>query len=117
MKKCGTFYKGAVRKVTLLNTWISLKASECSGLYKIKTAGFTISEEVVMLAGLGEEYKSLIMSLEIKDGLTLDYVKHILLNSVEYDENRSEVSKKFNKKSKKRGKCYEDRIIKTNSPN
>lgn len=121
--------KGAVRKVTLLKSWISLKAIECNGIHdyvnksvtlqrKIKTAGFEIDEEVaacIMLAGLGDEYKSLVMSMEVKDELTSDYVKNILLQSIDFDENKTESAMSVkksknqnkNKNKKKQVKCYE----------
>lgn len=117
--------KGAVRKVTLLKNWISLRASECSGIHdyvnksvtlhgKIKTAGFKIDDEVaacILLCGLGDDYKALIMSLEVKEQLSLDYVKNVLLQSIDFDDDIKESAmqvKKFNKGNKKKAvKCYE----------
>lgn len=125
--------KGAVRKVTLLKQWITLQLDDCSSMHdyvnkslnlraKIKTAGFDIGDEIsgcIMLCGLNDDFKPLIMSLETKsDTLKVDFVKNILLQEVEYDncnENALSVKHKKNKngkfknsnKNKKNIKCYE----------
>lgn len=118
--------KGAARKVTLLKQWISLKSSDCSSIYeyvnksvalraKVKTAGFEIQEEIagsILLCGLSDDYKPLIMSMEVRENLTLDYVKNTLLQSVDFDggEGVTVLSvKKQNKKKfiKKPVKCYD----------
>lgn len=116
---------GALRRVWLLETWMSLKFSECSSMHdyvnkkvqlhsKVRTAGFKIDDDVagsVLLCGLGEEYKPLIMSIAA-DKLTMDYVKNLLLQSIDYNEGESAMyvkgNKKHNKKSKskKTVKCY-----------
>lgn len=120
--------KGAARKVTLLKQWISLKSNDCSSIYeyvnksvslraKVKTAGFEIAEEIagsILLCGLSDDYKPLIMSMEVKEDLTLDYVKNTLLQSVDFDGGDSATAlsaqkqnkKKFNK-NKKKVKCYD----------
>lgn len=113
--------KGAARKATLLKQWISLKSNDCSSIYeyvnksvslraKVKTAGFEIAEEIagsILLCGLSE--KPLIMSMEVKEDLTLDHVKNTLLQSVDSDGGESATAlsaqkqnkKKFNKNKKK----------------
>lgn len=114
--------KGAVRKVALLKQWISLKACECSSMQeyvnksvslrqKIKTAGFDISEEIagsILLCGLGNEYNSLIMGLEGKGNITMDSVKNVLLQNIDFEESESAMSVKKTKfKKKKPVKCYD----------
>lgn len=121
--------KGAIRKVSLLKQWISLKSSDCASMHeyvnknvtvkaKIENAGFNISDEIagcILLSGLSEEYNPLIMSMEAKEQITLDSVKNMLLQSIDMNnssENAMSV-KKFDKKKKgKKGvkkpvKCYE----------
>lgn len=115
--------KGAVRKVALLKQWTTLSSSGCASLHeyvnksvalrtKVKTAGFDISEEIagcILLGGLSDEYKPLIMSIEAgKDTLSLDFVKNILLQSVDYEIGESALiaKNKYKKKSKKPVKCY-----------
>lgn len=119
--------KGAARKVTLLKQWISLKSAECVSMSeyvnksvalraKIRTAGFDISEEIagsILLCGLSDDYKPLIMSMETKDALTLDYVRTVLLQNIDFETNtESAMSANHNKKPKKKGKgkpvkCYD----------
>lgn len=121
--------KGAVRKVSLLKQWISLKSEECTSIHdyvnknvtiraKVKNAGFDISEEIagcILLCGLSEEYNPLVMSMEAKADITLDSVKNLLLQSIDINrqsENAMAV-KKFGKNAKNNGKknknvkCYE----------
>lgn len=121
--------KGAVRKVSLLKQWITLKSDECASMHdyvnknvsmraKIKNAGFDISEEIagcILLCGLSEEYNPLVLSMEAKEKITLDSVKNLLLQTI--DTNRSENAmavKNFGKNAKKKKdkgkkpvKCYE----------
>lgn len=122
--------KVIVRKVTLLKQWISLKlvdcesmqsyVTQCLSLYsKIKSAGFKIDEQIagaIMLCELSEEFKPMVMSIETKgDELTVDYVKNILLQEIDFDKNEHPValavkgksSQKYSKKSKKTVKCFE----------
>lgn len=120
--------KGAIRKVSLLKQWISLKSNQCTSMHeyvnkniairaKVKNAGFDISDEIagcILLCGLSEEYNPLVMSMEAKEEITLDKVKNLLLQSIEMnDSNESAMSvKKFNKnikssKNKKAIKCYD----------
>lgn len=118
--------KGAARKVTLLKQWISLKSSECNSMHeyvnksvalraKVKAAGFTIAEDIagsILLCGLSDDYKSLIMSMEVKDSLTLDYVKNVLLQNIDFDNNSENAMSANNKNKKKFGrkknpKCYD----------
>lgn len=61
-----------------------------------------------MLCGLSDDYKSLIMTLEGKGGITLDVVKNVLLQNIDYEggsESALSVQKKQFKK-KKSPKCY-----------
>lgn len=109
--------KGAVRKVSLLKQWISLKSDDCASVHeyvnknvsirsKVKNAGFDISEEIagcILLCGLSEEYTPLVMSMEAKQEITMDSVKNLLLQTIDSNRpNESAMSvKKFYKKSKK----------------
>lgn len=121
--------KGAIRKVSLLKQWISLKSDDCSSVHdyvnknvavraKVKNAGFNISDEIagcILLCGLSEKYDPLIMSMEAKDTITLDSVKNMLLQTVDINsssENAMSVKKiakksKKGKKERKPVKCYE----------
>lgn len=117
---------GAVRKVTLLKQWITLKLSDFGSMQeyvnqclvlrsRVKGAGFDIAENVagsIMLCGLPDEFKSLVMGVESKsDEITVDYVKNILLQEVDYnnhDESAMAVkNKRFGKKNKRQVKCYD----------
>lgn len=90
---------GVVRKVSLLKQWISLKYSECESMQdyvnqclilrsKVKSAGFKIEEDVagsIILCGLPEEFKPLVMSIETKSSdLTVDFVKNTLLQETNF---------------------------------
>lgn len=117
--------KGIVRKVTLLKQWISLRFSECSSMQeyvnqclslrsKVNNAGFNIDEDIaasIMLCGLSDEFKPLVMSMETKT-LTVDYVTNYLLQEIEFSNNTTEkalvAQKKFKKdqKQKRHVKCY-----------
>lgn len=105
---------GAARKVMLLKQWMSLRSNECSSIAEyvnksvalraeVKSAGFEIDDNVagsIVLCGLSDEYKPLIMSMEVKDSLTLDYVKTTLLQSVDFDGNEATaLSAQKNKKN------------------
>lgn len=117
--------KGVVRKVSLLKQWISLKLSDCASMQdyvnqclvlrsKVKSAGFKIDEEIagsIMLCGLPDEFRPMVMSIEAKSGeITVDFVKNVLLQEVEFGESRASalaVKKKFIGKKKKVVKCFE----------
>lgn len=101
--------KGAIRKVSLLKQWISLKSNQCTSMHeyvnkniairaKVRNAGFNISDEIagcILLCGLSEEYNPLVMSMEAKEEITLDKVKNLLLQSIEMnDSNESAMSVK-----------------------
>lgn len=116
---------GAVRKVTLLKQWITLKLSDFESMQeyvnqclvlrsRVKSAGFDIAENVagsIMLCGLPDSFKSLVMGIESKsDEITVDYVKNVLLQEVDFN-NEGETAmavknKKFGKKNKN-VKCYD----------
>lgn len=121
--------KGAIRKVSLLKQWISLKSGDCGSMHeyvnknvsiraKVKNAGFDISDEIagcILLCGLSEEYNPLVLSMEAKETITLDYVKNMLLQSIDVNQSSENAMsvKKFSKKPKKNNnekrqvKCYE----------
>lgn len=106
--------KGVIRKVSLLKQWISLKLDDCLSMQdyinkclaiksKLTAAGFKIDEEIaasIMLCGLPEAFKPMVMSIETKAEITVDYVKNILLQEVEFekDETALVVKRSFNKK-------------------
>lgn len=95
-----------------VNKSVSLRA-------KVRTAGFDIDEDIagsILLCGLSEEYKPLIMSMEAKDKLTLDYVKNLLLQSIGCEgasenalsaQNRKKFNRKVSNKNRKPVKCYD----------
>lgn len=118
--------KGVTRKVALLKQWVSLQLSECEtmqnyverslSLYsKVKTAGFDINETVagsMMLCGLTDQFRPMVMSMESAErDLTVDFVKNVLLQEVDYercDEKALAVGYKKGKDKKKKSiKCYE----------
>lgn len=116
---------GVLQKVFLLEQFILLKLSDCDSmndyvnkkvqLYSKVKRSFKLENDVagaILLCGLGETYKPLIMS--IRDDLSPDYVKNLLLQTTDFDgdsENAMSVrkNKKFNKKpkDKKAVKCYD----------
>lgn len=116
---------GAVRKVTLLKQWITLRLSDFGSMQeyvnqclvlrsRVKSAGFEIAENVagsIMLCGLPDEFKSLVMGIESKsEEITVDYVKNILLQEVDFNRDGETAmavkNKKFGKKNKN-VKCYD----------
>lgn len=118
--------KGVVRKVTLLKQWISLKLSDCESMHdyvnkclalrsKIRAASLEVNEQIagaIMLCGLSDEFKPMIMSIESKGSeITVDYVKNILMQEIDYeisnDEKLLAVRKGKKDKKKKPVKCYE----------
>lgn len=116
---------GVLQKVFTLEQFVMLKLSDCDSLqdyvnkkvqlYSKTKKGFNIDDEVaggILLCGLGETYKPLIMS--VRDKLSPDYVKNLLLQSVDFEKDSENAmsaqnKKKFNKKmkSKKDVKCYD----------
>lgn len=118
--------KGTSRKVSMLKQWITLKLVDCDSMQdyvnksitlrgRVKNAGFEINEDIagsILLCGLSEDYKPMIMSMEVKEKLTLDYVKNTLLQSVDSTENGESAMWIKNKKKaggnkKKPVKCYD----------
>ncbi|XP_055307486.1 uncharacterized protein LOC129571695 [Sitodiplosis mosellana] len=116
---------GVLRKVFVLEQFVMLKLSDCEsitdyvnkkiGLYAKVKKGFKLDDEVsgeILLCGLGEAYRPLVMS--VRDKLSPDSVKTLLLQSVDFEsasENalNAQNKKKFNNKgkSKKPVKCYD----------
>lgn len=109
---------GTCRKVHLLQQWINTKLNDCNGMEeyvnkmtatwaRLKSLGFKIDEEVgasIVLAGLPNEYKTMILGLEqVKENLTIDFVKNLLLQGSIADDDTSSSAfltkgkKKFNK--------------------
>lgn len=114
---------GTCRKVLLLQQWINTKLNECSNMEeyvnkmttswaRLKTMGFKIDEEVgasVLLAGLPNEYKPMILGLEQStDGLTMDFTKNLLLQGSITEDNGSSSGAFFTKHNKgfKKVKCF-----------
>lgn len=116
--------KGIVRKVTLLKQWIGLKLDDCKSMQEyvskclvlksqVKSAGFAIDDEVsasIMLCGLNDQYKPMVLSVETKgDKLTVDYVKNLLLQEIDGESTgESALMAKRKEKFKKKFvvKCY-----------
>ena len=118
---------GAVRKVTLLKQWITLKLSDFESMQdyvneclilrsRVKSAGFEIDEKVagsIMLCGLPDSFKSLVMGVEAKsDDITVDYVKNILLQEIDFRGGGETAMAVKNRKSGKNKphksvKCYD----------
>lgn len=88
---------GTCRKVATLQQFVTLKFEDCSSmeeyvnkmnlLYsKVQIAGFNIDENVagsLMLAGLPDEYKPMILGIENSaKTITVDFVKTLLLQDV-----------------------------------
>ncbi|GAB0095500.1 uncharacterized protein DMENIID0001_108920 [Sergentomyia squamirostris] len=118
---------GTCRKVATLQQFVSLKFEDCSSmeeyvnkmilLYsKVQAAGFNIDENVagsLMLAGLPDEYKPMILGIENSaKTITVDFVKTLLLQDVIVGrKNGAEdvlAAKTSRKKPQKSGKfgCY-----------
>lgn len=116
---------GVLRRVFTLEQFVMLKLSDCDSitdyvnkkvaLYAKTRKGFNLDDELsggILLCGLGETYKPLIMS--VRDKLSPDMVKNLLLQSVDFENESGNAmsvqnKKKFNKKgkSKKPVKCYD----------
>lgn len=118
--------KGVVRKVTLLKQLVSLKLNECESMQayvekclslhsKVKAAGFDIDDQIagsMMLCGLSDDFKPMIMSIESSEkDISIDYVKNILLQEVDFEKSEEKAlitKQKKNKNFKKKAiKCYE----------
>ncbi|XP_059226994.1 uncharacterized protein LOC131998560 [Stomoxys calcitrans] len=99
---------GLTRKVELLKQLVQLKLGDFSSMQeyvnamiltsiKVNNAGLNINDEVtasLMLAGLPEEFQSLVMAVEnSKTQLTVDSVKNLLLQDAKFD---NEVYKEIN---------------------
>ena len=124
--------KRVIRKVTLLKQWISLKLNDCSSMQeyvtkclslrsKVKAAGFNIDEEIagsILLCGLPDEFKPMIMSVETNGkNISVDFVKHILLQEVDFEKSSTEKvltvsTKKRNTESYRKYKNKEKRSVK-----
>uniref|UniRef100_A0A1I8NJG4 DUF4219 domain-containing protein n=1 Tax=Musca domestica TaxID=7370 RepID=A0A1I8NJG4_MUSDO len=91
---------GLTRKVELLKQLVQLKLSDCDNVddyvnrmlmasMKVQQAGLKIDDELVaslMLAGLPEEFKSLVLAVEnSKTQLNVDMVKNLLLQDAKFD--------------------------------
>lgn len=121
---------GLTRRVGLLRTLITTKLSESSTVesyvnqiintaYKLKSVGMDISDEwigTLLLAGLPDEYKPMIMGLESSGiKITADAVKTKILqdvkdNTIDSNETAMFGKNKFSKRSsfnKKSVRCYE----------
>lgn len=117
---------GVIRQVGILKQWITLQLAECESiqnyvskwlelLAKVKLADYDISDKLagaVMLCGLSEEFKPMIMGIEANnEKITVDFVKNILLQSVEFEMDGGTAlvvkNKKFTNRIKKDVKCYE----------
>lgn len=130
---------GLTRKVELLKQLVQLKLSDFDSMeeyvnglvmtsLKVKNTGMNIDDELVaslMLAGLPEDFRSLVLAVEnSKSKLSVDMVKNLLLQDAKFDktakneENAFVSNKKFQKK--KKFKCHgckkEGHFIK-NGPN
>lgn len=117
---------GAIRQVGIIKQWLMLSLADCGSiqnyvnkwlelLAKVKKADYEIGDKLacaVMLCGLPEEFKPMIMGMEVnKDKLSLDYVKNVLLQEIDFDNGEEAAlavkHKKFEKKGKGTVKCYE----------
>lgn len=114
--------KGVTRKVALLKQWVSLQLNECESMQnyversfslysKVKTAAFDINDTVagsMMLCGLTDQFRPMVMSMESAEkDLTVDFVKNVLLQEVDYercDEKALAVRYKKGKEKTKRKK-------------
>lgn len=120
---------GVSRKVTLLKQWITLRLENCESMHdyvtqclslrsKVRNAGFSIDEQTagaIMLCGLSDDYRPMVMSIEAKGSeLTVDFVKNILLQEVEFEKSddasafAARQKKSFKKFTQKKDiKCFE----------
>lgn len=111
--------KGLTRKVELLKHLVQLKLNDFPNMQeyinamvmtsiKIKTAGLDIGEEIVaslLLAGLPNEFKSLVLAIEnSKKVLTVDSIKSLLLQDAKFDTQSSEENALYSGKNKNNNK-------------
>lgn len=77
----------------------------------MKSAGFNIDEEIagsIMLCGLPDEFRPMVMSTESKGNeISVDFVKNILLQEVEFDRSVIEQALVVKQKKKRQVRCYE----------
>lgn len=113
---------GLTRKVKLLKQLVQLKLGDFSSMeeyvnamiltsIKVNNAGLVINDEVtasLTLAGLPEEFQSMVMTIEnTKTKLTVDSVKNLLLQGAKFDNNKKEKALVSNKKFKNwKLKCH-----------
>lgn len=123
---------GLTRKVELLKKLVQLKLEQFQSVQdyvndmvmtaiKLRNAGLDVGDELVaslLLAGLPNEYQSLVMAVEnSRAKLTVDSVKSLLLQDVKFDCNKESTdnalySKNFQQKrnvknsNRKRFRCY-----------
>lgn len=121
---------GLCRKVELLKQLVKLTLADCDSVedyvsrmvttcIKVGKAGLKIDDEVLaslMLAGLPEEYKSLVMAIENSTTkLTSDAVKTLLLQETRLNNNNDDGGKAFLSKSKKQGafkyRCHQCGLV------
>lgn len=113
--------RGLSRRITLLRELISIRLDDCDGMNdyidKIKSTsnkligiGFDLNSEwlgAIMLAGLTDEFKPLIMSIEANnEKITSDLITSKLLDMQSSDKTSAFFNKKSKKKSLKPKKCY-----------
>lgn len=118
---------GITRKVAVLQALVSMKLDNCESMEdyvnrltvlwaKVTKVGFKIDDEIVgalMLGGLPDQYKPLVMTLENSDKkLTMDKVKTILLQDASFENSSGDQSVMYSKKkwkqkkSKTTAKCW-----------
>ena len=106
--------KGLTRKVELLKQLVNMKLPNFSSVeeyvnehftaIKVKSAGLKIDDELtasLMLAGLSDEFKPLVMAVEnSKETLTVDMVKNLLLQDAKFDQKTEKEAAFYSKKAK-----------------
>lgn len=108
---------GLCRKVSLLKQLVQLKLGECTSIedyvnrvtmtsLKVKKAGLNLDDEIIaslMLAGLPNEFNSLVMAIENSSKkLTTDGVKTLLLQETRFDPNEEGAEAFFTRSSKEK---------------